>query len=94
MSATMIRLERVSKSFGTVRAVQDVTLEIGGASSSHCSDPAVAARTTLLRLIAGFETPDRGTVRLGEKVVAGSAWVRRSGGTWAWSSRITRSSRI
>ena len=29
MSATMIRLERVSKRFGPVRAVQDVTLEIG-----------------------------------------------------------------
>ena len=75
MSATMIRLERVSKSFGTVRAVQDVTLEIGRGEFVALLGPSGCGKTTLLRLIAGFETPDGGTVRLGEKVVAGSAWV-------------------
>ena len=75
MSATMIRLERVSKSFGPVRAVQDVTLEIGRGEFVALLGPSGCGKTTLLRLIAGFETPDVGTVRLGEKVVAGSAWV-------------------
>ena len=75
MSATMIRLERVSKSFGPVRAVQDVTLEIGRGEFVALLGPSGCGKTTLLRLIAGFETPDVGTVRLCEKVVAGSAWV-------------------
>ena len=75
MSATMIRLERVSKSFGPVRAVQEVTLEIGRGEFVALLGPSGCGKTTLLRLIAGFETPDAGTVRLGEKVVAGSAWV-------------------
>ena len=43
MSATMIR-SRVSKSFGTVWAVQDVTLEIGRGEFVALLDPAVAAR--------------------------------------------------
>jgi iron(III) transport system ATP-binding protein len=75
MSATMIRLERVSKSFGPVRAVQDVTLEIGRGEFVALLGPSGCGKTTLLRLIAGFEIPDGGAVRLGEKVVAGSAWV-------------------
>ena len=75
MSATMIRLERVSKSFGPVRAVQEVTLEIGRGEFVALLGPSGCGKTTLLRLIAGFETPDVGTVRLGEQVVAGSAWV-------------------
>jgi iron(III) transport system ATP-binding protein len=75
MSATMIRLERVSKRFGAVRAVQDVTLEIGTGEFVALLGPSGCGKTTLLRLIAGFEAPDEGTVRLGEKVVAGAAWV-------------------
>ena len=75
MSATMIRLERVSKRFGPVRAVQDVTLEIGKGEFVALLGPSGCGKTTLLRLIAGFETPDEGTVRLGEKVVAGGVWV-------------------
>ena len=89
----MIRLERVSKSFGTVRAVQDVTLEIGRGEFVALLGPSGCGKTTLLRLIAGFETPDGGTVRLGERSSPGRL-SRRSGGTWAWSSRTTRSSRI
>ena len=68
MSATMIRLERVSKSFGTVRAVQDVTLEIGRGEFVALLGPSGCGKTTLLRLIAGFETPTR----------APSGWARRS----------------
>jgi iron(III) transport system ATP-binding protein len=75
MTATMIRLERVSKSFGLVRAVQDVTLEIGRGEFVALLGPSGCGKTTLLRLIAGFEAPDAGTVRLGEEVVAGGVWV-------------------
>ncbi len=74
MTATMIRLERVSKSFGAVRAVQDVTLEIGRGEFVALLGPSGCGKTTLLRLIAGFEAPDAGTVRIGDEVVAGSTW--------------------
>ena len=43
--------------------------------SSACSAPPVAA-TTLLRLIAGFESPKKGTVQLAQRTVAGDgAWM-------------------
>jgi iron(III) transport system ATP-binding protein len=75
MTATMIRVERVSKSFGSVRAARDVTLEIGRGEFVALLGPSGCGKTTLLRLIAGFEAPDSGTVRIGDAVVAGGVWV-------------------
>jgi iron(III) transport system ATP-binding protein len=75
MTGTMIRAERVSKSFGSVRAVQDVTLEIGRGEFVALLGPSGCGKTTLLRLIAGFEAPDAGSVRIGDAVVAGGTWV-------------------
>ncbi len=45
--------------------------------------PSGSGKTTLLRVIAGLERPDRGSVSIGDAVVAGSSWVppeRRSVG--------------
>ncbi len=75
MTATMIRLERVSKRFGQIRAVEDVTLEIGRGEFVALLGPSGCGKTTLLRLLAGFEAPDGGLVRIGEQVVAGAVWV-------------------
>ena len=75
MTPTMIRLERVSKRFGAVRAVSEATLEIGRGEFVALLGPSGCGKTTLLRLIAGFEAPDAGTVTIGEDVVAGGAWV-------------------
>jgi iron(III) transport system ATP-binding protein len=75
MRATMIRLERVSKAFGSVRAVQDVTLEVGRGEFMALLGPSGCGKTTLLRLIAGFEAPDAGAVLIGERVVAGGGWI-------------------
>jgi iron(III) transport system ATP-binding protein len=75
MTPTMIRLERVSKRFGAVLAVDEASLEIGRGEFVALLGPSGCGKTTLLRLIAGFEAPDAGTVRLGEDLVAGGAWV-------------------
>jgi iron(III) transport system ATP-binding protein len=75
MTPTMIRLERVSKRFGAVRAVGDATLEVGRAEFVALLGPSGCGKTTLLRLIAGFEAPDAGTVTIGDDLVAGGAWV-------------------
>ena len=75
MTPTMIRLERVSKSFGAVRAVSSASIEVGKGEFVALLGPSGCGKTTLLRLIAGFEAPDEGTVRIGEQMVAGGAWI-------------------
>jgi iron(III) transport system ATP-binding protein len=71
----MIRLQRVSKSFGAARAVAAASIEVGRGEFVALLGPSGCGKTTLLRLIAGFEVPDEGTVRIGEQVVAGETWL-------------------
>jgi iron(III) transport system ATP-binding protein len=66
-----IRLEGVSKSFGATHAVREVSLEIVHGELMAVLGPSGCGKTTLLRLIAGFEDPDRGHVTVGEEIVAG-----------------------
>ncbi len=75
MVPTMIRLERVSKRFGAVQAVDEASLEVERGEFVALLGPSGCGKTTLLRLIAGFEAPDEGTVRIGEEAVAGKRWV-------------------
>jgi iron(III) transport system ATP-binding protein len=75
MSAAMIRLESVSKRFGSVRAVEHADLEVGRGEFVALLGPSGCGKTTLLRLIAGFEVPDEGTVQIGGTIVAGPAWI-------------------
>ena len=54
----------VVRSFGTSAAVRSVTLEIASGEFFALLGPSGCGKTTLLRIIAGFERPDRGTVML------------------------------
>jgi spermidine/putrescine ABC transporter ATP-binding subunit len=64
MSETDVRLERVRRQFGSVVAVDDVSLEIARGSIVSLLGPSGCGKTTTLRLIAGFERPDAGSVRI------------------------------
>ena len=66
-----VRLNRVSKSFGPVQAVRDVTLEIERGELLAVLGPSGCGKTTLLRTIAGFERPDAGSVLVGDELMAG-----------------------
>ena len=57
-------LERVTKVFGDVVAVNDVSFTIPGGTFFSMLGPSGCGKTTTLRMIAGFETPDRGRIRL------------------------------
>src|SRR5216110_3563102 len=66
MTDALIRIEGVSKSFGgVVRAVDDVNLEIGHGEFFALLGPSGCGKTTLLRMIAGLETPDSGRILVG-----------------------------
>jgi spermidine/putrescine transport system ATP-binding protein len=64
-----IGLIGVSKRFGRVAAVDDVSLEIGDGEFFSLLGPSGCGKTTTLRIVAGFEVPDTGRVVLnGEDV--------------------------
>jgi spermidine/putrescine transport system ATP-binding protein len=65
-----IAIESVSKSFGDVRAVDDVNLAIDEGEFITLLGPSGCGKTTTMRMIAGFEEPDAGRILLrGEDVV-------------------------
>ncbi|MGZ5331979.1 MAG: ABC transporter ATP-binding protein [Solirubrobacterales bacterium] len=68
-----IRLSGVSKRYGAVVAVATVDLEIARGEFFTLLGPSGSGKTTTLRMIAGFEEPDSGTVELGGRDVTALA---------------------
>ena len=59
-----LRIEGVSKNFGPVTAVDDVSLDIARGEFFALLGPSGCGKTTLLRMLAGFETPSAGALLL------------------------------
>jgi ABC-type branched-subunit amino acid transport system ATPase component len=65
----MLVLESVSKSFGALTAVNDVSFSLGDTGISGLIGPNGSGKTTLFHLITGFYTLDRGSVSFhGERI--------------------------
>jgi putative spermidine/putrescine transport system ATP-binding protein len=60
-----ISVQSVTKRFGSVVAVDDVTLDIGAGEFFSLLGPSGSGKTTMLRMIAGFEQPTSGRIMLG-----------------------------
>ncbi len=57
-----VTLENVSKAFGSIKAVDNVTLSVESGSFVVLLGPTGAGKTTTLRLISGLEQPDSGEI--------------------------------
>jgi spermidine/putrescine ABC transporter ATP-binding subunit len=62
---TLLDVVGVSRSFGDVVALDDVSLSIAENEFFALLGPSGCGKTTLLRAVAGFEQPDRGAILLG-----------------------------
>jgi sulfate/thiosulfate transport system ATP-binding protein len=60
-----IVVDSVSKRFGDFAALDDVSVEVRDGSLTALLGPSGGGKSTLLRVIAGLEAPDSGTVRIG-----------------------------
>ncbi|MEV8632838.1 ATP-binding cassette domain-containing protein [Streptosporangium sp. NPDC051023] len=73
----MLQITGVSRRFGDVTALSEVSLEIRQGEFFALLGPSGCGKTTLLRILAGFETPDAGTVTLDGDDLLGQAAHRR-----------------
>jgi ABC-type Fe3+/spermidine/putrescine transport system ATPase subunit len=64
-----IRVVNVTKKFGKIMAVDNVSLEIRDKEYFSLLGPSGCGKTTLLRLIAGLIEPDEGEIYIGDKLV-------------------------
>jgi putative spermidine/putrescine transport system ATP-binding protein len=65
-----VRVAGLRKRYGDVTAVDGVDLEIGRGEFFTLLGPSGSGKTTTLRVIAGFERPDEGSIELGGKDVS------------------------
>jgi branched-chain amino acid transport system ATP-binding protein len=69
----LLRLQGVTKTFGGLRAVQDVSLALPAGRLSALIGPNGAGKTTLFALMSGFLRPDAGTVWLAGADITGQS---------------------
>jgi spermidine/putrescine ABC transporter ATP-binding subunit len=73
-----VRLAAVTKRFGSVTAVRAVSLDVSQGEVLALLGPSGCGKTTTLRIVAGFETPDAGTVEIRGRVVNAVPTYRRN----------------
>jgi ABC-type Fe3+/spermidine/putrescine transport system ATPase subunit len=65
-----ITLNRLRKQFGSVAAVRDISVTFEDGKMTSVLGPSGCGKSTTLNMIAGFITPDAGSILFGERVIA------------------------
>ncbi len=75
-----LSVHSITKTFGGTRVVKDVSLSIKAGEFISLLGPSGCGKTTLLRMIAGLEVPDSGTIALGgTDITSVPVWGRNIG---------------
>ena len=67
----LLEIRNLTKTFGDVLAVNDVSLDINSGEFITLLGPSGSGKTTVLRMIAGFEKPDSGKILLNGQDISG-----------------------
>ena len=62
MSEFILKLSNISKSFGGVKVLENVSFDVGKGSRHALIGPNGAGKTTLFNVISGIHDPEKGTV--------------------------------
>ena len=74
-AARGVRVEDLEHSYGQEPVLHGVSIDVSPGESIALLGPSGCGKTTLLRLIAGLESPSSGSITIGEDLVAGETWV-------------------
>ncbi len=77
---TLLNLQDISKSFGSTKAVSDVSLQVERGQFFGLLGPSGCGKTTTLRMIAGLEQPDSGSILFDGKDITNLSPERRGFG--------------
>jgi iron(III) transport system ATP-binding protein len=69
-AALAVQVSHVRKFFGAFEAVRDVSFDVPEGSFTTLLGASGSGKSTTLRLLAGLEAPDAGSIKLGEKIVS------------------------
>ena len=88
MSDKQITVEGISKGFGALSVVNDVSFDVRAGEFVAIVGPSGCGKSTLLNIIAGFERPDRGTVKIDGVAVNGPSrngiMISQHGSVFPW----------
>jgi len=79
-SGAIVRLQNLSRAFGTTRALDGLDLELAPGELVALLGPSGCGKTTALRIVAGFETADSGAVKVDGHDVSGIPAAKRDMG--------------
>jgi spermidine/putrescine transport system ATP-binding protein len=71
MTPDFLEFQNITKHFGSIRAVEQVSLSVKKGEFFSLLGPSGCGKTTLLRILAGFERPDAGCVLLSGENITG-----------------------
>lgn len=87
-NGAVVATDNLSRSFGTRRAVDGVTVAVAGGEALALFGPNGAGKTTLLRILGGLLRPTSGTARIGDATLPGGPDVRRRVGVISHQSLL------